>query len=64
MTDRRLADPQKFAHIRGTWHRPVRERLIAGIGGRGQGLGDTNLLVPTAAGVREPQNRRVEIIIR
>lgn len=28
-----------------------------------QGLGDTNLLVPTGAGVREPQNRRVEIII-
>ena len=27
-----------------------------------QGLGDTNLLVPTGAGVREPQNRRVEII--
>jgi OOP family OmpA-OmpF porin len=29
-----------------------------------KGLGDTNLLVPTGAGVREPQNRRVEIIIR
>ena len=29
-----------------------------------RGLGDTHLLVPTAAGVREPQNRRVEIIIR
>ncbi len=29
-----------------------------------QGLGDTQLLVPTGAGVREPQNRRVEIIIR
>lgn len=29
-----------------------------------QGLGDTNLLVPTGAGVREPQNRRVEIVIR
>jgi OmpA-OmpF porin, OOP family len=29
-----------------------------------QGLGDTNLLVPTGPGVREPQNRRVEIIIR
>jgi OmpA-OmpF porin, OOP family len=29
-----------------------------------QGFGDTNLLVPTGAGVREPQNRRVEIIIR
>jgi outer membrane protein OmpA-like peptidoglycan-associated protein len=28
-----------------------------------QGLGDTNLLVPTGPGVREPQNRRVEIII-
>jgi len=29
-----------------------------------QGFGETHLLVPTAAGVREPQNRRVEIIIR
>ena len=29
-----------------------------------QGLGDTNLLVQTGPGVREPQNRRVEIIIR
>lgn len=29
-----------------------------------QGLGETHLLVPTGAGVREPQNRRVEIIIR
>lgn len=29
-----------------------------------QGLGDTNLLVSTGPGVREPQNRRVEIIIR
>ena len=29
-----------------------------------QGLGDTRPLVPTAAGVREPQNRRVEIILR
>jgi outer membrane protein OmpA-like peptidoglycan-associated protein len=28
------------------------------------GYGDTKLLVPTAAGVREPQNRRVEIVIR
>ena len=28
-----------------------------------QGFGDTNLLVPTGPGVREPQNRRVEIII-
>jgi OOP family OmpA-OmpF porin len=28
------------------------------------GLGDTNLLVSTGPGVREPQNRRVEIIIR
>jgi outer membrane protein OmpA-like peptidoglycan-associated protein len=28
-----------------------------------QGFGETHLLVPTAAGVREPQNRRVEIII-
>ena len=27
-----------------------------------QGFGDTNLLVPTGPGVREPQNRRVEII--
>ena len=29
-----------------------------------QGFGETNPLVPTAAGVREPQNRRVEIILR
>ncbi|MEJ0020431.1 MAG: OmpA family protein [Acetobacteraceae bacterium] len=29
-----------------------------------QGFGDTNLLVPTGAGVREPQNRRVEIVLR
>jgi len=29
-----------------------------------QGFGDTHLLVPTGTGVREPQNRRVEIIIR
>ena len=29
-----------------------------------QGFGDTRLLVPTAAGVREPQNRRVEIVLR
>jgi len=29
-----------------------------------QGFGDTHLLVPTGQGVREPQNRRVEIIIR
>ena len=29
-----------------------------------QGFGDTHLLVPTGAGVREPQNRRVEIIVR
>ena len=29
-----------------------------------QGFGDTHLLVPTGPGVREPQNRRVEIIIR
>ena len=28
-----------------------------------QGYGETHLLVPTGAGVREPQNRRVEIII-
>jgi len=28
-----------------------------------QGFGDTHLLVPTGAGVREPQNRRVEIIL-
>ncbi len=28
-----------------------------------QGFGDTHLLVPTGPGVREPQNRRVEIII-
>ena len=29
-----------------------------------EGFGDTRPLVPTAAGVREPQNRRVEIILR
>lgn len=29
-----------------------------------QGFGETHLLVPTAQGVREPQNRRVEILIR
>ncbi len=29
-----------------------------------QGYGQTRLLVPTAAGVREPQNRRVEIILQ
>jgi outer membrane protein OmpA-like peptidoglycan-associated protein len=29
-----------------------------------KGFGDTVLLVPTGPGVREPQNRRVEIIIR
>jgi outer membrane protein OmpA-like peptidoglycan-associated protein/opacity protein-like surface antigen len=28
------------------------------------GFGETHLLVPTGAGVREPQNRRVEIIIK
>ena len=28
-----------------------------------QGYGETHLLVPTGAGVREPQNRRVEIIL-
>jgi OOP family OmpA-OmpF porin len=29
-----------------------------------QAFGDTHLLVPTAAGVREPQNRRVEIVLK
>jgi outer membrane protein OmpA-like peptidoglycan-associated protein len=29
-----------------------------------QGYGETHLLVPTGPGVREPQNRRVEIVIR
>jgi outer membrane protein OmpA-like peptidoglycan-associated protein len=29
-----------------------------------EGFGQTHLLVPTADGVREPQNRRVEIIIK
>jgi len=29
-----------------------------------KGFGDTQLLVPTGPGVREPQNRRVEIVIR
>ena len=28
------------------------------------GYGETHLLVPTGPGVREPQNRRVEIIIK
>jgi outer membrane protein OmpA-like peptidoglycan-associated protein len=28
-----------------------------------QGFGDTHLLVPTGPGVREPQNRRVEIVV-
>ena len=27
-------------------------------------FGDTKPLVPTAAGVREPQNRRVEIVLK
>ena len=29
-----------------------------------QGFGESNPLVPTADGVREPQNRRVQIILR
>ncbi len=29
-----------------------------------QGFGETHLLVPTGPGVREPQNRRVEIILQ
>lgn len=29
-----------------------------------QGFGDTDLLVPTGPGVREPQNRRVEIVLQ
>ena len=29
-----------------------------------QGFGETNLLVPTPDNTREPQNRRVEIILR
>ena len=29
-----------------------------------QGFGDTRPLVPTSAGIREPQNRRVEIVLR
>ena len=29
-----------------------------------QAFGDTHLLVPTAEGVREPQNRRVEIVLK
>jgi OmpA-OmpF porin, OOP family len=28
------------------------------------GYGETHLLVPTGPGVREPQNRRVEIVIQ
>jgi outer membrane protein OmpA-like peptidoglycan-associated protein len=41
----------------------VRDGVPAGSIGI-QGFGETHLLVPTGAGVREPQNRRVEIIIR
>ena len=41
----------------------VRDGVAAGeIGVRG--LGESNPLVPTATGVREPQNRRVEIVLR
>jgi OOP family OmpA-OmpF porin len=29
-----------------------------------KGYGETHLLVPTGPGVREPQNRRVEIILQ
>jgi outer membrane protein OmpA-like peptidoglycan-associated protein len=29
-----------------------------------RGFGEANNLVPTADGVREPQNRRVEIILK
>jgi OOP family OmpA-OmpF porin len=29
-----------------------------------QGFGDTDLLVPTGPGVREPQNRRVQIVLQ
>ena len=29
-----------------------------------QGFGETHLLVPAGPGVREPRNRRVEIILR
>ena len=29
-----------------------------------QGFGETHPLVPTGQGVREPQNRRVEIVIK
>jgi outer membrane protein OmpA-like peptidoglycan-associated protein len=28
------------------------------------GFGESNPLVPTAPGVREPQNRRVEIVLK
>jgi len=56
-----------------TWRcRAARRRGGGGTGeaGRGeqaitiQAFGDTRPLVPTAAGVREPQNRRVEIVFR
>jgi len=40
----------------------VRDGVPAGAIGI-QGFGETHLLVPTGAGVREPQNRRVEIIL-
>jgi outer membrane protein OmpA-like peptidoglycan-associated protein len=29
-----------------------------------QGFGESHLLVPTGPGVREPQNRRVEIVMQ
>jgi OOP family OmpA-OmpF porin len=47
---------------------PVEAELVKGSAPRNaisiQGFGETHLLVPTEPGVREPQNRRLEIVIR
>ncbi len=46
----------------------VKAKLVAdGVGGgeiTTMGVGKTGLLVPTADGVREPQNRRAEIVLQ
>ena len=47
------------------WTLPVSELVKNGVPNNAitiQGFGGTHLLVPTGPGVREPQNRRVEII--
>ena len=62
-------------HVRHAPFQPISPPRARGAGGAGQGrraaechhhpgFGDTQLLVQTGPGVREPQNRRVEIIIR